>query len=133
YFMSARMRNIVKPTIELMAALPTVILGFLAGLWLAPFVERHLPGIFACLVLIPVAVLAASFAWHHAPERIRLRLPEGWEAALLIPVICLAGAAAFVLSRPLEVLLFDGNMPLWVTRELGLDYSQRNSLVVGIA
>lgn len=133
YFMSARMRNIVKPTIEIMAALPTVILGFLAGLWLAPFVERHLPGIFACLVLIPVAVLAASFAWHHAPERIRLRLPEGWEAALLIPVICLAGAAAFVLSRPLEVLLFDGNMPLWVTRELGLDYSQRNSLVVGIA
>ena len=31
YFMSSRMRGIVKPTIELMEALPTVILGFLAG------------------------------------------------------------------------------------------------------
>ncbi|MFT5350577.1 MAG: phosphate transport system permease protein, partial [Gammaproteobacteria bacterium] len=39
YFMSARMRNVVKPTIEIMAALPTVILGFMAGLWFAPFVE----------------------------------------------------------------------------------------------
>jgi phosphate transport system permease protein len=133
YFMSARMRNIVKPTIEIMAALPTVILGFLAGLWLAPFVERHLPGVFACLLLIPVSVLVASFAWHHAPDRVRLRFPEGWEAALLIPVICAAGLAVFLLSRPLEMLFFDGNMPLWVTRELGLDYSQRNSLVVGVA
>ncbi|NNE37437.1 MAG: phosphate ABC transporter permease, partial [Gammaproteobacteria bacterium] len=35
YFMSAGLRNVVKPTIEIMAALPTVILGFLAGLWFA--------------------------------------------------------------------------------------------------
>src|SRR5690606_24420414 len=37
YFMTPKLRGIVKPTIEIMAALPTVILGFLAGLWLAPF------------------------------------------------------------------------------------------------
>ncbi|MGH8473440.1 MAG: phosphate ABC transporter permease, partial [Gammaproteobacteria bacterium] len=42
YFMSAGMRQIVKPSIEVMGALPTVILGFLAGLWLAPFVEANL-------------------------------------------------------------------------------------------
>lgn len=133
YFMSARMRNIVKPTIELMAALPTVILGFLAGLWLAPIVERNLPGVFACLLLIPLSVVAASWAWRFVPERLRLAAPEGWEAALLVPVICLAGVVAFGLSRPLEVLFFDGNMPLWITSELGLDFSQRNSLVVGVA
>ena len=32
----------VKPTVEIMAALPSVVLGFLAGLWLAPRVEAHL-------------------------------------------------------------------------------------------
>ena len=42
YFMSPRMRAVVKPSIEIMEALPTVILGFLAGLWLAPFTEMHL-------------------------------------------------------------------------------------------
>ena len=41
YFMTPALRGKVKPTIEIMAALPTVILGFLAGLWLAPFVENY--------------------------------------------------------------------------------------------
>ena len=35
-FMHPNLRAKIKPTIEMMAALPTVILGFLAGLWLAP-------------------------------------------------------------------------------------------------
>ena len=30
----------MKPTIELMEALPTVIIGFLAGLWLAPMIDE---------------------------------------------------------------------------------------------
>ena len=38
-FMSPGLRTKVKPAVELMQALPTVILGFLAGLWLAPLVE----------------------------------------------------------------------------------------------
>lgn len=46
YFMVPAMRRKVKPFIELMEALPTVILGFLAGLWLAPFMETNLAGIF---------------------------------------------------------------------------------------
>ena len=46
YFMAPKMRTYVKPTIEIMEALPTVILGFLAGLWLAPIIESHLPGVF---------------------------------------------------------------------------------------
>jgi len=133
YFMSPRMRNMVKPMIEIMAALPTVILGFLAGLWLAPFIERHMPGFFACLLLTPAFVLLASWLWHLLPDRVRVQVPDGWEAALLVPVILLAGAVSFSLSQPLEVLFFGGNMPLWVTNELGLGFSQRNSLVVGVA
>ena len=45
-FMAPRMRQTVKPSIEIMEALPTVILGFLAGLWLAPLVEEQLAGVF---------------------------------------------------------------------------------------
>ena len=40
YFMAPAVRRKVKPIIELMEALPTVILGFLAGLALAPFLEN---------------------------------------------------------------------------------------------
>jgi len=37
------------------------------------------------------------------------------------------------LSQPVENLFFGGNMPLWLSTELGITYDQRNSLVVGFA
>ncbi|MXW44232.1 MAG: hypothetical protein F4Z56_05960, partial [Candidatus Dadabacteria bacterium] len=39
-FLHPSIRNVVKPVIEVMAALPSVVLGFLAGLWLAPRLEK---------------------------------------------------------------------------------------------
>jgi phosphate transport system permease protein len=133
YFMAPRMRNLVKPSIEVMEALPTVILGFLAGLWLAPFVETHLPGIFAVLLLLPVGILLAAYGWFRLPARWRHIVPEGWEAALLIPVVIVIGAFAVWVSQPLEVAFFGGDMPQWLSNRLGIRYEQRNSLVVGLA
>ena len=133
YFMSAFTRDIVKPTIEIMAALPTVILGFLAGLWFAPFVEQNMPGLFLCFLLLPLSVIVAAWCWNRIPGDLRHRVPEGWEAVLLLPVIIATGMVSFALSQPLEIAFFDGNMPLWLTDQLGITYDQRNSLVVGIA
>ncbi len=133
YFMSAQMRQLVKPTIELMGALPTVILGFLAGLWLAPFIEKHLAGLFLALISMPIAVLLFAYGWHNLPKKIRQQIPEGWDAAILIPVIILTGWLAFTISVPLEALLFNGTLRDWFSREFGIGYDQRNALVVGIA
>jgi len=133
YFMSSEMRAVVKPTIEIMEALPTVILGFLAGLWFAPLVESHMPGLFGFLLLLPVMMIVMAYAWQFAPARVRHLVPDGWEAALLVPIIILTGVVAFYSSQPLENLLFAGNMPLWLSDELGIGFDQRNSLVVGIA
>ncbi len=133
YFMSAGLRQVVKPSIEIMGALPTVILGFLAGLWLAPFVEAHLAGVFALLIVMPAAVLLASYLWCRLPEALCRRVPEGSEAALLLPVVAIAMFAALAAGEQLETTLFAGDLPAWLTRELGIDFDQRNSLVVGIA
>jgi phosphate transport system permease protein len=133
YFMAAPLRRVFKPSIEIMEALPTVILGFLAGLWLAPFIEEHLMAVFSITLVIPVAVLLFAFAWQFLPEKIRLKVPDGYDAALLIPVILLATLFAYEISAPLEMLLFNGNIIGWFNNELGIGYDQRNSLVVGIA
>lgn len=133
YFMSAQTRDLVKPTIEIMAALPSVILGFLAGLWFAPFLERHLPSIFLAAMLLPLAVVASSWIWEQTPVSARQRLPEGSEALLLIPVLALTLAVSVLLSKPVEVSFFGGSMPLWLNQQLGITFDQRNSLVVGIA
>lgn len=133
YFMAPKMRQIVKPTIEIMEALPTVILGFLAGLWLAPFTETHLPGMFALIIFVPMSIIAAAAAWQFVPEHIRHKIPDGWEAALLMPVIIVAVFFSIAISQPIETAFFGGNMPLWLSTEMGITYDQRNSMVVGFA
>ena len=133
YFMAPGMRRKVKPVIELMEAMPTVILGFFAGLFLAPYVEGHLPGIFSVLLLTPLGILSAGFLVSRLPESIRLRIPDGWESAILIPVILLVGWFALYMSPFLETWWFGGDMRLWISNDLGITYDQRNALVVGLA
>lgn len=133
YFMAPAMRRKVKPLIELMEALPTVVLGFLAGLWLAPFVEKNLLGIFSILFVLPLSILAASFAWLKLPQTIRNSVPDGWEAGILIPVILIFSYLSFALAVPIENSFFGGDMRLWITNDLGISYDQRNAMVVGFA
>lgn len=131
YFMTPKLRGIVKPTIEIMAALPTVILGFLAGLWLAPFIEDHLPAVFSILILLPVIMLVTGFIWSRFPSAIRARVPEGWEAAIVVLPIVFTVWACVALSPLTEIWFFDGSMVQWFSNN-GIDYQQRNALVVGI-
>nr|WP_314494284.1 ABC transporter permease subunit [uncultured Pseudomonas sp.] len=133
YFMAPGMRRKVKPVIELMEAMPTVILGFFAGLFLAPYLEGHLPGVFSLFMILPLGILLTGFAWSRLPESIRLRVPDGWEAAILIPVIVAIGWFALGVSPFLENWLFGGDMRHWISNDLGITYDQRNALVVGIA
>ena len=133
YFMAPTLRRKVKPVIELMEALPTVILGFFAGLFLAPYLESHLPGIFSLLLLTPVGILLAGWFGSRLPERIRLSVPDGWEAVLLIPVILLVGWGSLAISGHLENWLFAGDMRHWLSHEMGIPFDQRNALVIGLA
>jgi phosphate transport system permease protein len=127
------MRGIVKPSIEIMQALPTVVLGFLAGLWLAPYVDNNLAGTLLAILLLPVTFLLTAWLWHLLPQSLTQRVGPGWEAALLIPVIIAVMALALSAGHPIEAALFDGDMPHWIHHRLGWSYEQRNSLVVGIA
>lgn len=133
YFMSPRMRGKIKPLVELMGALPTVILGFLAGLWLAPFMEHHLAAIFMLLFVMPVAVLLVSFFYTKLPAAIRHSIPEGWEGAMLVPVVILIGWLCVATNGYVELLFFGGDMRTWISHEIGVPFDQRNALVVGIA
>jgi phosphate transport system permease protein len=132
YFMSPRLRAIVKPSIEIMEALPTVILGFLAGLWLAPFMENNLPAVFSIILLMPPMMIVTAFIWSRLPLRIRLLVPEGWEAVLLLPMLLGLGWACITISPFLEIWFFNGSARQWLT-DVGITYDQRNALVVGLA
>jgi phosphate transport system permease protein len=132
-FMHPSVKAYVKPAVEIMAALPSVVLGFLAGLWLAPTIERIVPGLFLLPVVLTGSILAALLAWRAVPLAARRHFRAGTEVFLLVPVVVVAAAVAFALGGLVEARLLGGDYRGWLLSALGLTYDQRNSLVVGIA
>jgi phosphate transport system permease protein len=132
-FMHPDLKAYVKPVVEIMAALPSVVLGFLAGLWLAPLVERVVPGLFLIPLVLPVVIVLALLAWQTVPIRMRGRVKAGSEVFLLIPVVVAGVWLALTLGGLIDAVLLGGNYRGWLLSTLGLTYDQRNSLVVGIA
>ena len=131
--MDPRLQRWVKPVVEIMASLPSVVLGFLAGLWLAPRLERYFPGVLLLLAASPVLALAAGAAFRSLPARMRGRLPAGAEVAVAALALALGAAASISLSGVVENLAFGGNFGAWLSRSTGLAYDQRNAVVAGIA
>jgi phosphate transport system permease protein len=126
-------KRYVKPTVEIMAALPSVVLGFLAGLWLAPRVEKMFPAIVLMLVFLPIAVVAAGLAWHALPRAFRGRFRMGAETLPYMVVVAVVMWACIEMGPAFERLAFGGYFPDWLLDVTGLRYDQRNAVVVGLA
>ncbi len=132
-FLHPKLLAYVKPTVEIMASLPSVVLGFLAGLWLAPALEKTFPALFLALVLVPLAVWLAGLAWSRLPLALRGRVLPGSELFLYVVVITGTLAGCFAASPLAERLLFGGSFQRWLLAATGLNYDQRNAVVVGLA
>jgi phosphate transport system permease protein len=132
-FMHPSVKAYVKPVVEIMAALPSVVLGFLAGLWLAPLLERIVPGLFLMPLVETACILAALLLWRAVPLAVRRRLRSGMEVFLLVPVVLVGAWLALSLGGLVEARLLAGDYRGWLLATLGLTYDQRNSLVVGLA
>ncbi len=132
-FMHPSLRNTIKPIIEIMAALPSVVLGFLAGLWLAPIIEKIIPAVFTLPIILTLFTLITVAVWHNVPRSIKGRFKIGTELFILIPIILIGVLFSLWLNQPIENALFGGSYKEWFYSVLGLQYDQRNSLIVGFA
>jgi len=132
-FMSPRLKAVVKPAVEIMAALPSVVIGFMAGLWLAPLLENHVISLLCMAGLIPLFVLAGVIGWNMLPQTWRTRLPLWAELATIGLLVCAGFALAVQMGPWLEGLLFGGDLRQWVFDTTGHPYEQRNSIVIGLA
>jgi phosphate transport system permease protein len=117
-FLHPDVKVTVKPTIEMMASLPSVVLGFLAALVLAPMIERTVPQAIAAAVLIPFSLLACAHLWQFVPGGRRSRL-QGSRLVLAAAAIVAGAAAASVLGPSLERWLFAGDLRLWLDGKIG--------------
>lgn len=132
-FMHPAYKRYVKPVVEIMASLPSVVLGFLAGLWLAPRIERAVPALVLMALALPLFILLAGFLWTRLPRASRGRFPAGTEALLFVFVLAAGIAVCLRISAGFERLAFAGDFKTWLLQVTGLGFDQRNAVVVGLA
>lgn len=128
-FMSPALRGWIKPVLEIMGALPTVVIGLIAAIWLAPYFATYLSAVLVMPVLWMLAVLGSGWLVECLPANWRSRFPAGWDALFLLPSILLTLMAGCWLAPILEVWALGQPLYQW----LGDDFVQRNTLVVGVA
>jgi phosphate transport system permease protein len=126
-------RQKIKPTVEIMAALPSVVVGFIAGLWLASRVDEHIVPVLLMAVLLPALGTSGIFLWETVPSRVRAKLRPGTELAVVVPLCLLGGFLALAIGPSIEHVFFGADFKAWLGATTGLVYDQRNSLVVGLA
>jgi phosphate transport system permease protein len=113
-FLRPEWKRRIKPVVELMASLPSVVLGFLVGAVLAPVVEEVVPGMLAAFITVPLVLLLSAFLWQLLPLRLALR-----HSQMRLPLMMLAIITGLALALPtgallMEPLLFSGDVKRWL-------------------
>jgi len=113
-FMQPAWKARVKPTIEMMASLPSVVLGFIAGLVFAPLLEQHLAVFLTCCLTVPLALLTGAHLWQLMSPAARtvnqwIRFP-----VILLLTIPLGLVSGNLLGPVLEKMLFSGDFLAWL-------------------
>jgi phosphate transport system permease protein len=112
-FLNPRAKAGIKPTIEMMASLPSVVLGFLAALVFAPFIEAFIPAALAAFVMVPFIFILGAFVWQLLPRSLTLRLASRriW---FMLPLLPLGVWLSILVGPGVEAVLFGGELKTWL-------------------
>lgn len=120
-FLGARLRTSVKSVIEIMASLPSVVLGFLAAIVVAPFVQDVVPTVLASFVVVPAVLLLAAHLWQMLPQHVGLRLAGLPRVLAMVAVFPLGLALSAWVAPGMERALFRGDLLGWLNHEVVVD------------
>ena len=121
-FMSRRWRARVKPFIELMASVPSVVLGFIGALVLAPLLRDNLMATLLSVIVVLFLFLLAAHLWLIIPGNLAIRLRR-WRLPLLFLLIPIGLVISSFLAAPLELWLFQDDIVQWLSANEGSGWS----------
>jgi phosphate transport system permease protein len=119
-FIGPEVRSVVKPAMEMMASLPSVVLGFVAALILAPIVETWIAAVLLTFMLIPFLLLLSAYLWQVMPPRVSLPLSGFPKLGLVFFVIILGSSLGYLIGPGFERLLFGGDFKAWANGNIGI-------------
>jgi phosphate transport system permease protein len=118
-FLAPNVRAPIKAAVEMMASLPSVVLGFLAGVVIAPFVDRVVPAILVGFFTVPFMLLAGAQAVQLLPESWSRRVEGPARLALALLAIAIGCALAAAAAPAAEAWLFAGDLRAWLDGRRG--------------
>lgn len=118
-FVHRSVRATVKPVMEMMASLPSVVLGFIAALILAPFVEVWISAVILSFLVVPLSLLLAAYLWQLLPRHVALKIEGIPKFALFFVVIALAMWLTVRISPWFESVFFGGDLRQWANGTTG--------------
>ncbi|MCA8978255.1 MAG: ABC transporter permease subunit, partial [Planctomycetes bacterium] len=129
-FLTARWRARIKPSIELMASLPSVVLGFLAALVFAPYVADYLVAALCAVICVPAVFLLGAQLWQIMPRHLQISA-ESWRLTGTVLAFPLGIALALACGPVIESLMFDGDFKDWLALGMNGTGDQRGSAFGG--
>lgn len=105
-FMHRNMRSVFKPTMEVMASLPSVVLGFLAALYFAPKIGPIMPTAMCALVIVPLVFIVFGWVWQRCPPSLVGKFGYWRSTALLFVLLAFGIWLASLVGPRAEVYLF---------------------------
>jgi phosphate transport system permease protein len=118
-FVHRNVRATVKPAMEMMESLPTVVLGFLAALVLAPLVEEAISAVLLGFISLPVGLMLSAFLWQMLPVSLAIKLDGLPKFGFMMLVVALSALVAYPLGPVFEQALFYGDFKAWTGGRVG--------------
>ncbi|MGQ8364820.1 ABC transporter permease subunit [Glaciecola sp. 1036] len=132
FFASNETRAILKPSIEMIEAIPAVIIGFIAAVWLAPFAEKSLLALLMMLLCMPMVFLAMIFIHSSIKTRHEDFTQSIFYICLMTGFFALALFALFSLAQGLQALLLTQPESLFTQIMTSVTLT-KSSIVVALA
>jgi len=112
-FLHPKTKARVKPAVELMASLPSVVLGYLAVTVVAETISASVISVISGVFTLPLAFMSGAYLWQLLPRRFAVRHAK-FKFFGIIAMLPVGAFLATLVGGVLEQWLFVGDFKAWL-------------------
>ena len=133
FYMSPRLRDRIKPVIELLAAIPTVVIGAIAAVAVAPVFYQEFAGFLGMLLMIPAGVAGVAVFVTKRGDAVAARWQLETLPLKISPLVLVLAVVGYLMGKELEVLFFTGDLGRFLVDTYSISMAQRNTILLGFS
>jgi ABC-type uncharacterized transport system permease subunit len=133
FFMSPRLRDRIKPVIELLAAIPTVVVGAIAAVAVAPVFYQEFAGFLGMLIIIPLGVAGVAVLVSSQGDAVAARWQSETLPLKISPLVLLLAVLGYYIGKELEAFFFAGDLGQFLVDAYSISLAQRNTVLLGFS